>query len=85
VEDYIDWHIAIRQADSAQDFLGIINVDVADQRKPKETHGLLAMNHRDHPRVPLSFKARESAPARGFQYVLLYYRLQRGRHEKKPE
>src|SRR5580704_9732386 len=85
VKDYVDRHIAIRQANSTQDLFGIVNVDVADNRKPQETHGLLAMDHRDHARVPLSFKARESAAARGFQHVLLYNGLQRGHHEKKPE
>jgi hypothetical protein len=85
MQDYINRHVGIGKSDSPQDILGIVDVDIADDRKAEKTHSLLAMDHRDHAGVPLSLKTRDPAPASGLEHVLLHDRLERGQYEKKPQ
>ncbi len=81
----IDWDVRIRHANGAEDILGIIDVDIADDREPQPPHRFLPVNHYDHSRAALSLEARDLALAGGLEYALLQVRLNSGEHEEQPE
>jgi hypothetical protein len=85
VENYVNRHIGIRQADRAQDVLGIVDIDVTDDGKAEQAHRLLAMDHSYYTGVSFSLEAQDSALASRFEHVLLHNRLECGYYEKKPE
>src|SRR5258708_18001919 len=48
MDNQVDRHSSIGQADGAENLLGVVDIDVANDRKSKQAHGLLTMNHYDH-------------------------------------
>jgi hypothetical protein len=85
MEDEIDGYVAIGHADGAQDLLGVVDVDIADERKSQQPHGLLPMNHHDHARATFALEFQHPALACGLESSLLQERLERGEHEEEPE
>ncbi len=58
---------AIGQTDGAQDVFGVVDIDVADERKSQEAHGLLPMHHHDHTRAAFALEFQHSALASGLE------------------
>jgi hypothetical protein len=74
----IDWDARIGHANGAEDILGIIDVDIADDREPQPSHRFPPVNHYDHSRAALSLEARDLALAGGLEDALLQVRLNGG-------
>src|SRR5882757_7751583 len=85
VENEVEWHIGIRHLDRTQNVFGIIDVDVAGNRKTEKPHGLLPMHQQDYPRFPFALELRNLADAHGLEHLLPQHRLDRGEYEEEPD
>src|SRR5260221_11072779 len=70
--------------DGAQDFFGIIHIDVAKNWKTQKTHALLAVHEKNDPGVSLALEPRDEPLPRRLQKTLLENRLKRREHKKHP-
>ena len=85
MEDDVERHIVVGHLDGAQHLFGVVDVDVARNRKAEEPHRLLAVHEQDHAGVPLALQLRDLARAHRIQHALAQHRLQRREHEEKPK
>jgi hypothetical protein len=67
VEDDLDRLVVRRVGDRTQDALGVVDVDVADDREAEEVQRLLTVDEGDDRRLVLARDDRERAPALGEQ------------------
>jgi hypothetical protein len=61
VKNQINRLIFGREPDRAEHGLRILDVDITAYRNAQQADGLLAMNHRDHPGLPLVLKTGEES------------------------
>src|SRR5258708_15015146 len=85
VENEVERHICIRHLDRTQNLFGIIDVDVAGNRKTEKPHGLLPMHQQDHPRFPFALEVRNLADTHGLEHLLPQHRLDRREYEAAPD
>jgi len=85
MENHVDGHVWGRQPNGSQHLLGVLNVDVAQDGKAEETHGLLPMDHRDHPRAALALDRPERAQAPHGEDIALHSGLQRRDEDDDPD
>src|SRR5438094_6692719 len=85
VDKKVDRHVRWGEPDGAQDLLGILDVDVASDRKSKEAHGLLAVDHRDEPRPAPLLEAMESPVPAEREHLLLVERDEELGDDEEPE
>src|SRR5207237_5644199 len=71
MQHQVDGNIWIRQMDSSQHFLGIVNIDVPKHGEAQNAHGLLPVDKQDHTRFSLPLDLRDERLARGMQRMLL--------------
>ena len=85
VQHDVEGHLGIGEVDRPQDRLGIVHVDVSEDREAQDAHGLLAVHEEDHPGAALALDAGDQASARGLQEPLPEHRLKGGEHEEQPQ
>src|ERR1700682_3594284 len=85
VQYQVERYFRIGQVNGAQNFLAIVDVDVAEQRETQQTHRLLSMHEQDDTRLPLPLDNGDEPFARCFQQTLRDDWLQSREHEKQPE
>src|SRR5882757_496270 len=85
VENEVEWYIGIRHLDRTQNVFGIVDVDVAGNRKTEKPHGLLPMHQQDHPRFPFALELRNLADPHGLEHLLPQHGLDRREYEEEPD
>jgi hypothetical protein len=85
VKNHVERHLVVRHLDGAQDFLGVIDVDVARERESQEPHDLLPVHEEYHPGISLLLQLRDLARPHGLEHALTQDRLQGREHEEEPE
>jgi hypothetical protein len=85
VDDQVDRHLLRRQPDGPQHLLGVIDVDVTQQRKPQELHGLLPVDERDDPGIALFLELANQGEPAIFHHPLLNHGQQGNDDDEYPE
>jgi hypothetical protein len=85
VEDDVDRRLGIGLLDRPDHLLGIVHVDVADDREAEEPHRLLAMDQDDDPGAALGLDLGDLALSHQHEEALADHRLQGGEDEEEPE
>ena len=85
VEDDLDRPSGRRLVDGPQHALGVVDVDVADDREAEQRHLLLAVDQCDHRRLALARQDGQRPPPLQQHLLPLYRGLERGEDEEQPE
>ena len=85
VQDQIDRDLWVGQLDGTDDFLGVIDIDIAKDRKPQKAHRFLTMDEHDHPGLAFPLDASDHPLPGRLDHFLAEHRLKSRKHEKNPE
>jgi hypothetical protein len=67
VQEEVDWSVVRRQADCAQDSLGVVDVDKTVERDPEQADGLLAVDHGNDAGATSGLQRRQRPLATGLE------------------
>jgi hypothetical protein len=85
VQDQVQWDFGIGHVDRPQHLFGVVDVDVAHDRKPEELHRLLTVHEQDDAGVSHPLQLRDFSHSHGVEQALPDDRLKRRQHKKDPE
>ena len=85
VENEVQRDIGIGHVDGPQHLLGVVDVDIAHDRKPEEFHRLLTVHEQNDAGVPVALQLRDLAHSHRIEQALADHRLKRRQHEKDPK
>ena len=85
VQHDVERHFVVGHLDRAQDFLRVIDIDVAHQGETQQVHGLLPMDQQDDATVALLLDLGDLALAHRLEISALQNRLKRRNDEEQPE
>jgi hypothetical protein len=85
VQNELDGNLGVGEPNGAQDLLGVLDADVADQWKPQKRHAFLAMDEENDPGAMFLFNLADRFGSRCGKHSLLDYRLQRREYDENPK
>ena len=81
----VERHRRIGEVNGPQDFLGIVHVDVGEDREAEDAHRLLAVYEQNDPRVSLTLELSDQPLTRRLEKSLFQHRLNRREEKEEPE
>jgi len=84
MHDDIYRHMGVGQPDGAQDLLGILDIDIADEGDTQKTQSLLAVNKRNEARFSILLNLVEKLDSAHIQQTPLQDRDDKRDYKKQP-